>query len=353
MKYTSMWKEIYEQPEIAEKIFGIYGSEMPKYYEKLQGKKRLILTGIGASLHACKMAQYAFFQYTPFFPTVIQSDELPYIMDSLNEDDLVIFVSQSGESYETKYYARELKEKGIPFWGITNEPYSSLASYAQEVLCLHCGKEVSSATKTNMMTFLLLLLLAVGKQEVFMEKLFKTPQKLNETLKLSQDTIRPLAEYLTKQEQLYLLGMGCSKTVAGQGALLMQEKAWIHATGTSIFDFRHGTVEVLEKGIPLVLFAMGERQREKIRKHIEFFKQEGAETFLITDEIPKWQEKNRTILISTEEEEMLALLHFLIPLQLLAEETAKEKGLRVDGFRYLSKVVSGYGEETHHEDKVI
>lgn len=341
MEHTWMYQEICEQPQIAQKVLAYYLPKAEGYYEILKKKKRLILTGIGASLCACKMAAFGFYQYSPLFPLVLQSDELPYVLPSLTQEDLVIFVSQSGESYETRKYASMLQKNGVDFWGITNNPDSFLASCAKEVLLLHCGKEVSSATKTNLISLLLLLIIAGGHCSTLKERFEEIPGKLRETLKLSRDWVEKVSQELLPDGQLYLLGMGALEQAAAQGALMMQEKTWIHTTGTSVSDYRHGTVEVTEKGLPIIIMA-AEKDFAEARKHGDFLKNIQARVFYLTD---SGNTCEQGAAVSRSSEECFASLYFLPPLQLLAEKVAKKKGLDVDGFRYLSKVVGTYEEE--------
>lgn len=342
-----MWREVQDQPQVVEKILEEYLPKAEYYHELLKGKKQLILTGIGASLNACHMARYAFWKYCSLKPLIVQSDELSYLLPSIDADTLVIFISQSGESYETKVVGSILREKGIDFWGITNERESSLSRNASEVLLLYSGKEISSATKTNLASYLILTILAAGYDKNVREELQTLPKKIADSLKMCTENLEGLAENLVGESQFYILGTGANAATAGEGALMMQEKTWIHTQGSSISDFRHGTVEVTEKGLPILLLASGEEHTESALSHGEYLQNIGAEVYLCTDtQVEGRMEKSRVLHVEAVNEEVLTPAVFLLPLQLLAERVAVKKGLDVDGFRYLSKVVGSYKKDS-------
>lgn len=351
---TAMWQEIHDQPEVAQKILEEYLPKAEYYRSLLLGKKKLILTGIGASLNACHMARYAFLKYCNLAPQIIQSDELPYVLPSIDRDTLVIFISQSGESYETKVFGKILRERGVEFWGITNDKTSSLARHASEVLLLHSGREISSATKTNQASLLLLDILAAGYDAQVQSELKRLPGLLQKTLETCAVQLEPLADRLLGEGQFYILGMGANGATALEGALMMKEKTFIHTAGTSISDFRHGTVEVVEKGLPILLLASGEENRKKAVAHGAYLRGIGASVALCLDGEADMETNEKTggeawgkswefpVIQAEPCMEILSPTVFLVPLQLLAERVAVKKGLDVDGFRYLSKVVDTY-----------
>jgi glucosamine--fructose-6-phosphate aminotransferase (isomerizing) len=345
MKHTAMWQEIQDQPGVASKILETYLPKGEYFRELLLKKKQLILTGIGASLYACHMARYVFMKYCNLKPQIIQSDELSYILPSIDQDTLVIFISQSGESYETKVVGRELNERGIPFWGITNEPASSLARNASEVMLLHSGREISSATKTNMASFLILAIIAAGYRKELTDTFLEIPGRIQRTLGLCAGNLEGLADSLLEGLNLYILGMGANAATAIEGALMMKEKTFIHTGGSSVSDFRHGTVEVIEPGLPVILLASGKEYTKKALIHGEYLRNAGVKVTLITDTpgtAADSMEGEHIIPVLPCGEEVLSPILFLMPLQLLAERVADKKGLDVDGFRHLSKVVGDY-----------
>ncbi len=342
---TAMWNEIHDQTEVCRTLLAEYLPRAEAFRALLQKKKNLILTGTGASLYACQMAKYMFYRYSGLLPTVLPVDELHYILHQVDADTLIIFVSQSGESYETKLVSGILKAHGIDFWGITNEPQSHLAQNASEVLLLHCGREVSSATKTNTATFLLLSIAAGGYDAALAAELTALPEKIEKTFFAAAKTADAWAELLAGQMQLYILGTGVNAATAVEGALMMKEKTFIHTAGSSVSDFRHGTVEVIEPGLPIVLLGSGEEMNEQLRQHANYFASLGVQVFVVTDLPDAYPDTYHVAGVQKCAVEELSPMLQVIPLQLLAEAVARRKGLDVDGFRFLSKVVGEYHTE--------
>lgn len=341
---SKMWNEIQDQYEVSKKIFSIYADKMSVYHAKLKEKKRLILIGTGASLNACKAAAYAFQKYSPFIPYIKDAYEIDFIVDKLEQDTLVILVSQSGNSYETKVISNLLKARGIEFWGITNNPESELARMSSETLLLHCSNEVSSATKTYMATVLLLYMLAVAGNKEASEKLAQLPSDIRRTLETCESVTPLISEKLKSNTNIYIAGMGMHGPVAGQAALLMKEKTFIHTEGMPISELRHGTIEVIQPGLPVVIsYSSGFRMKEALL-HIEFLMSIGAEVYVVADIMPEGSKikKENMILISNNQEEVFSHLIAGIPFQLLAERIAYINGYDVDGFRFLKKVVDRY-----------
>lgn len=345
MSKTAMWNEVHDQVEVCETILAQYLPKAADFSEKLQGKKKILLTGTGASLYACQMAKYLFFRYSGRIPTVLPADEMHYVLDQIDQDTLTIFVSQSGESYETKLVSGILKERGIEFWGITNDGQSHLAQNAAEVFLLHCGKEVSSATKTNTATFLLLAIIAAGHNPEVASQLRRLPEQIKGALDC-QAQIEQWAEALCGEMQMYLLGTGVNGATAVEGALMMKEKTFIHTAGSSVSDFRHGTVEVIEKGLPVILVGAGEEMNRQLDLHASYLASLGVEVRIVTDQPERFTRfPGRVIPVPAAGIEELSPMLTVIPLQLLAEAVARKKGLDVDGFRHLSKIVAEYHTE--------
>lgn len=341
---TKMWNEIHDQYQVSQKILSVYGSQMQAYYSTLKEKKRLILIGTGASLNACRAAAYAFQKYSPFIPYVKDAYEIDFLADKLDPDTLVILVSQSGNSYETKVIANLLKTRGIEFWGITNNPDSELAGMASRTLLLHSGVEVSSATKTYMATVLLLYMLAVSGQKDVSAKLATLPEDIKGTLEACEAAIPGIAEKLRHCTNLYVAGVGMQGPVANQAALLMKEKTFIHTEGMPVSELRHGTIEVVKPGLPIMIsYAIKSRMKEAFQ-HVEFLRGIGAEVFVVADALPEDSKvpSGNIVLVSNTQAEEFSHLTLGIPYQLLAERIALINGYDVDGFKYLKKVVDQY-----------
>jgi glutamine---fructose-6-phosphate transaminase (isomerizing) len=332
---TRMWQEIQDQPDVAERL--LRGARGGTGGADLRHVTRLILSGTGASLAACRVGQYAFMQYAGILPHVLPAAELDYVQPA--PGTLVILVSQSGQSLETQTAVDSLKARSIPFWGITNNPDSYLAKHADRVLLMEAGEEVSSATKTYMATLVLFGLLAGGE-----ETISQLPADLRATLAAAAEPISRWAEALLDTRGGYILGMGPLGATASQGALLMKEKTFLHIEGMSLSEFRHGNIEVVTPGLPIIVLAVTPAQAAEAVKHAEYFASIGAEVYLITDSPVTGSRlpADRILQVQNSGDAFTGQLQAVVPLQLLAERVAVRKGHDVDGFRYIAKVVDKY-----------
>lgn len=354
MMPTRMWQEIHDQPDVAERLVleaaggAGEGAGAPHASEGAAGViaacrsdlrhvTRLILSGTGASLAACRVGQYAFIKYAGLLPHVLPAAELDYVQPA--PGTLVILVSQSGQSLETQTAVDTLKARAIPFWGITNNPDSYLARHAHRVLQMNAGEEVSSATKTYMATLVLFSLLAGGDRAVK-----QLPSDLRTTLAAAADPIQRWAEALLTTRVGYILGMGPLGATADQGALLMKEKTFLHIEGMSLSEFRHGNIEVVTPGLPIIVLAVTPTETEGAIRHAEYFASIGADVYLITDSPVTGSRlpMGRILQVQNSGDEYTGQLQVVVPLQLLAERVAVRKGHDVDGFRYIAKVVDKY-----------
>lgn len=343
MPKTRMWQEIQDQADVSKTILAHYMESAPALSEKMKGRT-LILTGTGASLNACRAARYAFIRYAGLIPQVLDAYEMLYVLDKLPKDALVILVSQSGSSHETQVIAQALKEHLIEFWGITNNPDSLLAQKASQVLPLNSGEEVSSATKTYSATIQILYMLAASQTPGVLEKLAGLPQDIIRTLESAAPAVERLVERLHQSQVAYIAGLGMLGSTAIQGALMMKEKTFICTEGLPISELRHGTVEALKPGLPVLLAATTLPMVAEALKHAAFLSDTGAEIHLVADTAvdPAIIPAEKVIPIVNTMEEEFSHITAAIPFQLLAEGIARMNGYDVDGFRYLKKVVDQY-----------
>jgi glutamine---fructose-6-phosphate transaminase (isomerizing) len=336
-------QEIQGQYDVALRL--IEGGEglIAPYREELRGVQRLVLVGTGASLLACRAGQYAFMKYGATVPLVLPAAEIEYLLAAVPAGPeaagtLVVLVSQSGHSLETQIAVKALKERGIRFWGITNSPDSVLAREADRVLLMQAGEEVSSATKTYTATLLLFYLLAG------VSGLEGVPGAVERSLKAAEPAIDHWAAALKDQGVIYTLGMGPLGVAAGAGALLLKEKTAIPVEGLSLSEFRHGHIEVVRPGLPILMAAATPAACAEALKHAEYFASLGAEVYLVTDtpvsstRIPA----ERLLVVGSTHDEITGQIPAVIPFQLLAERIAALAGRDVDGFQYIAKTVDRY-----------
>lgn len=326
MMPTRMWQEIQDQYDVALRLTGTEPVA-------LTGIQRLILAGTGASLAACRAGQYAFMKYAGLLPHVLPAAELEYVAPA--PGTLVILVSQSGASLETQTATLMLKERGISFWGVTNNLQSPLAQAADRVLWLNAGDEISSATKTYTATLLHLVRLAGGV-------IRHVADDIRATLAAAAEPVERWAEALLEQQVGYILGMGPLAATAAVGALLMKEKALMHVEGMSVSEFRHGNIEVVRPGLPILMLAATPDAVAEAVQHARYFASLGADVYLVSDAPVHGMAPERVLQVSNQGDEVVGAIPAVIPLQLLAERIAVRKGYAVDGFRFIAKVVDKY-----------
>lgn len=330
--------EIREQYDVALRLTQGGADLIASLRAELAQVQRLVLMGTGASLLACRAAQYGFVQYSGRLPHVLPAAEVDWLVQVSGPETLVLLVSQSGQSYETQLAIQALTAAGIRFWGVTNNPDSALARQAERVLAMDAGEEVSSATKTYTATLLLLFRLAGA------DRLEHISEDVRRTLAAAEPAVAGWAAALQDAAALYVLGMGWLGATAAQGALLLKEKTAIPSEGLSLSEFRHGHIEVVRPGLPLLVLAATAPAAGAALQHAEYFAGLGAAVYLISDaplrsdRIPPEQ----ILQVCNSGDGITAQIPAVIPLQLLAERIARGRGRDVDGFRYIAKTVDRY-----------
>lgn len=344
MNTSKMWYEIQEQDQVMEKVISYYVDKLDSYASHLISAKKVVLAGTGASLNVCKSAQYFFGYLNGLTPHVFEAADLLAQEIDLNAGDIVILVSQSGESFETKQLCEKLTRRGVMLWGVTNNPNSYLAKKSDVVLDVLAGEEVSSATKSYSASLLLLALIACSQNLGRRKTIMRLPSLIRESFNKVEGRIALMAEALANSQNLFITGLGLNGPVAMQASLLIKEKGFIHADGMSIAELRHGTIEVVTQGTKVILTGAGQQYIEAAKVHGERLLEIGADVFFVGDRKLNIQGLSEEKQIVTAQSPYEILFPFLgaIPFQLLAEKIACIKGYDVDGFRYISKVVGGY-----------
>lgn len=339
---TKTKQEILGQPKVLEDVLAAYGSAVPDAARALKGKD-IFLIGTGASLHACLQAKYAFLRYSGQNVSVIPACEIPYYSEALKEGSFVILVSQSGESYETKEVCGLLLERHIPFYGITNQPESTLARSATETFLCYAGEEVSSATKTHTATLLLLYMLAAGHDSAAMGQISRIPELAGDTIALTERVLERLCGFSGQDTVVYLAGKGAHAPTMQQAALLLKEKVFLNAEGMALAEFRHGPVEALRPGTKVLIAASGGLNVEDACSHARFLSDVcKADVAMLTDlDAPAGQAFPHFGFVWGLDEE-LSHISATIPFQLMAEHMAETRGYDVDGFKFIGKVLSQY-----------
>ena len=356
-----MLKEIMEQPKsIKRSMLGrinvnkksLFINGINDYVKKLLNAKRIIIVGCGTSWHAGLVAEYFFEKYTRISVEVEYGSEFRYRNPILNSDDVVFFISQSGETADTLESVKITKKKGATALGIVNNVGSSIARITDEGCYLHAGPEIGVAS-TKAFTSQLIILFMIGvrlsnrlntiKQKKYVEmiyQLYNIPKLVEEILE-QRNKIKNIAKTIYKKNSCLFMGRGTNFPVGLEGALKLKEISYIHAEGYPAAELKHGPIALLEKGTPVIVICTRSDEYEKTIANIEEVKARKAMVIAILDSKNKYVSKmvDHSIVVPQIKNDFSPILN-IIPLQLLAYYVAKYKGLDVDKPRNLAKSVT-------------
>ena len=358
-----MLKEIFEQPECLTNCMrgrvvkrddgmGVLLSAITDYREQLLNAKRIIIVACGTSWHAGLIGKQMLENYCRIPVEVEYASEFRYRNPVVTSEDVVIAISQSGETADTLAAVELAKSKGAFIYGICNAIASSIARATDTGTYIHVGPEIGVASTkafTGQVTVLTLLSLAIGKEKGTISEeeyqsvashLWEVPEKINEVLK-QNNKIADLSRTFTYARNFLYLGRGYSYPVALEGALKLKEISYIHAEGYPAAEMKHGPIALIDSDMPVVVIATHNAMYAKVLSNIQEIKaRKGKVIALVTkgdDTVAKIADE------VIELPDTLACLEPLIatiPLQLLAYHVAVCKGKNVDHPRNLAKSVT-------------
>lgn len=347
-----MLKEIFEQPEsVANTIRGRLKNEAIKLSAEFSPEKikKVIVTACGTSWHSGLIGKQLIESVARIPVEVDYASEFRYRNPIIEPSDLLIAVSQSGETADTLAAIKEAKSKNAGTFGMVNVVGSTIAREVDSGMYLRAGPEIGVASTkaftcqiTALLLFALYLRQSQGKRisERMLKEIAALPDKIRTTLKNSED-IRKLAEKFKDARNFLYLGRGMNFPVALEGALKLKEISYIHAEGYPAAEMKHGPIALIDENMPAVFVCPHDGTYEKVLSNMEELRARGGKIIAVTDEI---DEKVKTlaediILIPKSKEEMTPMIS-VIPLQLLAYHIADLKGLDVDQPRNLAKSVT-------------
>jgi glutamine---fructose-6-phosphate transaminase (isomerizing) len=342
-----MLKEIHEQPTtIMDAMRGRINAEegwvrlggMDDHVEQVKNASRIVILGCGTSWHAGLIAEYA--------------SEFRYRNPVITDKDVVIAISQSGETADT-YAALELaKKNGALLYGIVNVVGSSIARLTDAGSYIHCGPEIGVASTkafTAQVTLLTLMALQIGRErgtisDEYFKKLLNElegiPEKVEKVLS-SDEKIKYIAGEIKGSANSLYLGRGYNFPIALEGALKLKEISYIHAEGYPAAEMKHGPIALIDENMPVIVIATNKSLNEKIVSNIQEVKaRKGVVIAIVTEgnhEVSRIADY--TIEIPDTEEPFTPLLS-VIPLQLLSYHIATMRGCNVDQPRNLAKSVT-------------
>ncbi len=320
---------------------------------KINEIKSVTLIGCGTAYHSCLMAKYWFEELTTLDVSIDIASEFRYRKNRFKEDNLYIFVSQSGETADT-YAALDLCNKNnMKTCAVVNVIESSIARDSNFVLPIHCGPEIGVAsTKAFLGQILVLYILAlkIGSlsnqidKKNYQEKikdLKSLPSLIEKTLLVDND-IQAISSTFNEAKGSMFLGRGFSFPIALEGALKLKELSYVHAEGYPAGEMKHGPLALIEEGMPVVVLAPRDSYYKKTISNMQEVIARGAKVLLITnkskDEIVSeniWE----TIEVENTNDDLLPFV-LTIPLQKLAYYSALKKGYDIDKPRNLAKSVT-------------
>lgn len=356
-----MLKEIYEQPNsVRDSMRGRLNPETGQislggiidYEAKIMNAKRIIMVACGTSWHACLVGEYLIEEFARIPVEVEYASEFRYRNPVIYEDDVVIAVSQSGETADTLAAVRLAKAKGATVLGICNVVGSSIARETHAGSYTHAGPEIGVASTkafTAQVTLLTMLALMIGykkgiiptsKYHRYIHELNLIPSKIEETLH-TNDLVKQIAHKFKDARNFLYLGRGYNYPVAMEGALKLKEISYIHAEGYPAAEMKHGPIALIDEQMPVVVIATKSSQYEKIISNIQEVKsRKGIIIAIVTKNDVQVKEIADYVIEIPETEEFLSPLLATIPLQLLAYHIAVLRGCNVDQPRNLAKSVT-------------
>jgi len=356
-----MLKEINEQPNsIKDSMRGrLIGSKnsivlggIKEYEKKLINAKRIIIVGCGTSWHAGLVGEYLFEDLARIPVEVEYASEFRYRNPVIGEDDIVIAISQSGETADTLAAVELAKAKGATIFGICNVVGSSIARTTHAGSYTHAGPEIGVASTkafTAQVTVLAMMALTIArkrgtlpesKYQTIVTELGKIPEKVAQVLKAEKHIRQIAEEYMDVSNFLYL-GRGYNFPVALEGALKLKEISYIHAEGYPAAEMKHGPIALIDDNMPVVVLATNMSAHDKIVSNIQEIKaRRGRIIAIISEHDQVIEEMAEHVIRIPETEESLTPLLSVIPLQLLAYHIAVMLHRNVDQPRNLAKSVT-------------
>lgn len=356
-----MLKEIYEQPRtLADSMRGrvnidqnnIALSGFIDNKERFLNAKRIIITACGTSWHAGLIAMYAMEEFAQVPVEVEYSSEFRYRKPVINKDDVVIAISQSGETADTLAAIQLAKAKGAFIFSICNVVGASIPRVSDSGCYTHVGPEIGVASTkafTAQVTALTMLALCIGRAKGTMDEgqylrvvheLAQIPDKIAKVLEQDKQ-IADFAKTFTYAQNFIYLGRGYNYPVAMEGALKLKEISYIHAEGYPAAEMKHGPIALISQEMPVVVVAPHCGTYEKVVSNIQEIKaRKGRVISVVTEGDVLVSNMSDFTITVPETEECLTPLLTVIPLQLLAYHIAVVKGCDVDQPRNLAKSVT-------------
>lgn len=355
-----MAKEIYEQPKGVEDTLlrrldengRIKLDDIKITKEDLDKINKVYIVACGTAYHAGLVGKYAIEKFAKIPVIADIASEFRYSDPFVDENTLIIIVSQSGETADTLAALRDAKEKGARVLSITNVVGSSIARESDDIFYTWAGPEIAVASTkaytTQLMAFYMIALnLAMTKGTITEEEYFnmigqlkEMPAKVEKVLECDK-LVEEIATEIKDKNDMFYLGRGIDYALAMEGSLKIKEISYMHAEAFAAGELKHGTIALIEEGTPVLVIATQEQLFEKMLSNMQEVKARGAKVIAIAKEHNKEVEKSADrVIYIPEVEDMFASITAVVPMQLLSYHVAKMRGCDIDKPRNLAKSVT-------------
>lgn len=357
-----MLKEIFEQPRsIADCMRGRLNAEnniiqlggIEDVMDDLVHAKRIVIAGCGTSWHAGLVGEYLF-EYLAKTPVEVEyASEFRYRDPLIGEGDVLLVISQSGETADTIAALREAKKRGALVLGICNVVGSTISRETDAGVFTHAGPEIGVASTkafTAQVVVLTMMALAVGKRKGslndhkfsdFIQELAKIPSKVEYILEHIDESVQKMAGLFTYAPNFLYLGRSYNFPVALEGALKLKEISYIHAEGYPAAEMKHGPIALIDEMMPVVVIAATDHTNEKMISNIEEVKaRKGRIISIMNDDNSDVMDLSEFHISIPTTKDCFSPLLTVIPLQLLSYYIAVNRGCNVDQPRNLAKSVT-------------
>lgn len=355
-----MIKEIYEQPEGTKNTLmrrldengEIKLDDIDITKEQLDKINKIYIVACGTAYNAGLVGAHAVQRFLKVPVVTDIASEFRYSDPFIDENTLVILASQSGETADTLSVLREAKAKGATVLSIANVVGSSIARESDYTLYTWAGPEIAVASTkaytTQIVAFIMIALDfaykkgTITKEEYmnYIEELKLIPDQVAEVLKC-EDQVKEIAKQLVDKKDVFYLGRGLDYSTAMEGALKIKEISYTHAEAFAAGELKHGTIALIEEGVPVVVLATQQNLFEKMLSNMQEVKARGAYVISVTEQGNSEVEKSSDAVIYIPKvDNILAGILSVIPLQLLAYYVAKDRGCDIDKPRNLAKSVT-------------
>lgn len=337
-----MIKEITEQSDAVKNTM-TQKSKIQNVIKKIGEIKRICFVACGTSYHASITGKYLIESLAEIACDVVIASEAKYTAKTWDKDTLVIFISQSGETYDSRMALKEAR-KNSKTLAIVNVAGSAMCEEAEFVIQTQAGPEIGvAATKTYVAQLTAIYLFAglISKNDALVDELYKVPEYIDETVK-QMDSIKELSKRYDFADNAFYLGRGFSYPIALEGALKLKEITYIHAEGYAAGELKHGPLALIDENVPVIVIIPPGDDYSKTMTNLEEVKARGAIVLSVGAKGDANIAENSNVFIEMNPKikDILAPLVYIVPLQLLSYYVTLDKGYDPDRPRNLAKVIT-------------